>query len=67
MLDLKFSRRAGDAPRDGAGSARDHQPADVVRELEDDPTGYSPELWKQLAHLDLIGPSRSPRSTAARA
>jgi alkylation response protein AidB-like acyl-CoA dehydrogenase len=27
----------------------------VVRELEDDPVGYSPELWKQLAHLDLIG------------
>jgi len=26
-----------------------------VRELEDDALGYSPELWKQLAHLDLIG------------
>ena len=26
-----------------------------MRELEDDPIGYSPELWKQLAHLDLIG------------
>jgi len=30
-------------------------PLSVVRELEDDPTGYSAELWKQLAHLDLIG------------
>ena len=30
-------------------------PLSVVRELEDDPVGYSPELWKQLAHLDLIG------------
>ncbi len=30
-------------------------PAQVVRQLEDDPIGYSPELWKQLAHLDLIG------------
>ena len=27
----------------------------MVRELEDDPVGYSPDLWKQLAHLDLIG------------
>ena len=26
-----------------------------VRELEDDPTGYPAELWKQLAELDLIG------------
>ena len=30
-------------------------PLSVVRELEDDPVGYSPELWKQLSHLDLIG------------
>ena len=30
-------------------------PLSVVRELEDDPTGFAPELWKQLAHLDLIG------------
>ncbi len=30
-------------------------PLGVVRELEDDSIGYSPELWKQLAHLDLIG------------
>ncbi len=28
---------------------------DNVRELEDDPVGYSTELWKQLAALDLIG------------
>jgi alkylation response protein AidB-like acyl-CoA dehydrogenase len=26
-----------------------------VRELEDDPIGYPPILWKQLAELDLIG------------
>jgi alkylation response protein AidB-like acyl-CoA dehydrogenase len=30
-------------------------PLTTVRELEDDPTGFSPELWKQLAELDLIG------------
>ncbi|MCU0269649.1 MAG: acyl-CoA/acyl-ACP dehydrogenase [Acidimicrobiales bacterium] len=28
---------------------------DVVRAMEDDPVGYPPELWKQLAELDLIG------------
>jgi alkylation response protein AidB-like acyl-CoA dehydrogenase len=26
-----------------------------VRAMEDDPIGYSPELWKQMAELDLIG------------
>jgi alkylation response protein AidB-like acyl-CoA dehydrogenase len=26
-----------------------------VRQLEDDPVGYPPELWKQLGELDLIG------------
>src|ERR1700693_4448268 len=30
-------------------------PISTVRELEDDPIGYSPILWKQLAELDLIG------------
>jgi alkylation response protein AidB-like acyl-CoA dehydrogenase len=33
----------------------DTAPLTVVRELEDDPVGYSVELWKQLADLDLIG------------
>jgi len=28
---------------------------ETVRKLEDDPTGFSPELWTQLADLDLIG------------
>lgn len=30
-------------------------PLSAVRELEDDPVGYSAELWKQLAELDLTG------------
>jgi alkylation response protein AidB-like acyl-CoA dehydrogenase len=37
------------------GVASTYAPLSVVRELEDDPIGYSPELWKQLAELDLIG------------
>jgi alkylation response protein AidB-like acyl-CoA dehydrogenase len=28
---------------------------ETVRTLEDDPVGYSAELWKQLAELDLLG------------
>src|SRR5690349_2873035 len=28
---------------------------ETLRALEDDPVGYSPELWKQMAELDLIG------------
>ena len=30
-------------------------PLETVRAMEDDPTGYSAELWKQLGELDLIG------------
>ena len=30
-------------------------PLTVVRELEDDPIGYSADFWKQLGHLDLLG------------
>ena len=28
---------------------------ETIRALEDDPVGYSPELWNQLAELDLLG------------
>ena len=28
---------------------------ETVRALEDDPVGYSAEMWKQMAELDLIG------------
>jgi alkylation response protein AidB-like acyl-CoA dehydrogenase len=28
---------------------------ETVRALEDDPVGYSPEFWAQLAELDLLG------------
>jgi alkylation response protein AidB-like acyl-CoA dehydrogenase len=32
-----------------------HCPLDVVREMEDNPTGYPLSLWAQLGQLDLIG------------
>jgi alkylation response protein AidB-like acyl-CoA dehydrogenase len=37
------------------GVCREYAPLDVVRALEDDPTGYPAELWKQLAELGLLG------------
>ena len=30
-------------------------PLDIVRALENDPTGYPAEFWKQLAELGLLG------------
>jgi alkylation response protein AidB-like acyl-CoA dehydrogenase len=38
-----------------AGVCREYAPLDVVRAMEDDPTGYPAELWKQLGELGLLG------------
>ena len=37
------------------GLCESASPLTAVRELEDDPVGYSTELWSQLAELDLLG------------
>lgn len=37
------------------GLCSTHANLQHVRELEDDPVGYSDEFWKQLAALDLLG------------
>ena len=55
MLDLQFSPEQEMLRETVRGVCASTSPLPVVRELEDDPVGYSPELWKQLAHLDLIG------------
>jgi alkylation response protein AidB-like acyl-CoA dehydrogenase len=55
MLDLTFSPEQEMLRETVRGVLAATSPLSVVRELEDDPTGYSPDLWKQLAHLDLIG------------
>jgi len=55
MLDLTFSPEQEMLRETVRGVLAATSPLGVVRELEDDPTGYSPDLWKQLAHLDLIG------------
>jgi alkylation response protein AidB-like acyl-CoA dehydrogenase len=55
MLDLEFTAEQEMLRETVRGVCATTSPLSVVRELEDDPVGYSPELWKQLAHLDLIG------------
>ena len=55
MLDLTFSPEQEMLRETVRGLCATASPLSVVRELEDDATGYSVELWKQLAHLDLIG------------
>ncbi len=55
MLDLQFSPEQEMLRETVRGVCASTSPLSVVRELEDDPVGYSPDLWKQLAHLDLIG------------
>src|SRR5580693_3674727 len=32
-----------------------HAPLSVVRDLEDDPVGYPPALWSQLAEMGVLG------------
>lgn len=34
---------------------RTHATTDQLRELEDDPVGFRPELWRALAQMDLLG------------
>jgi alkylation response protein AidB-like acyl-CoA dehydrogenase len=54
-LDLEFSPEQ-DMLRDTVRKVcATYSPLSVVRDLEDDPVGYSPDLWKQMAELDLIG------------
>jgi alkylation response protein AidB-like acyl-CoA dehydrogenase len=37
------------------GVCASYAPIETVRAMEDDPIGFPPELWKQMAELDLIG------------
>jgi alkylation response protein AidB-like acyl-CoA dehydrogenase len=55
MLDLKFDAEQEMLRQTVRGVCATTSPLGVVRELQDDPIGYSADLWKQLAHLDLIG------------
>jgi alkylation response protein AidB-like acyl-CoA dehydrogenase len=55
MLDLRFNAEQEMLRETVRGVCEATCPLSVVRQLEDDPVGYSPELWKQLGALDLIG------------
>ena len=55
MLDLDFDAQQEMLRDTVRGVCATHSPLSVVRQLEDDPVGYPPELWKQLGKLDLIG------------
>src|SRR5580698_9198006 len=55
MLDLDFDQEQELLRQTARDVLARHCPLEVVREMEDDPVGYPPALWTQLAELDLIG------------
>ena len=55
MLDLEFSPEQDMLRETVRKVCATASPLSVVRELEDDPVGYSTDLWKQMAELDLVG------------
>jgi alkylation response protein AidB-like acyl-CoA dehydrogenase len=54
-LDLDFSPEQEMLRQTARDVLARHCPLDVVRDMEDNPTGYPPSLWARLGELDLIG------------
>ena len=54
-MDLDFSPEQELLRETVRGLVQKHSGLDVVRELEDDATGFSDKLWAQLGELGLIG------------
>jgi alkylation response protein AidB-like acyl-CoA dehydrogenase len=54
-MDLDFSEEQQLLRETVRRLCADYAPISVVRAMEDDPTGYSPEFWKQLAATGLLG------------
>jgi alkylation response protein AidB-like acyl-CoA dehydrogenase len=54
-MDLDFSEEQEMLREMVRGVCAEYSPIEIVRELEDDPTGYPEQLWKQLGELDLLG------------
>jgi alkylation response protein AidB-like acyl-CoA dehydrogenase len=54
-LDLSFSEEQLMLREMVRGLCEQYASTDKLRELEDDPIGYSSEFWSQLAALDLTG------------
>jgi alkylation response protein AidB-like acyl-CoA dehydrogenase len=54
-MDLDFSEEQQMLREMVRGVCNEYSPLEVVRQMEDDPTGYPSELWKQLGELGLLG------------
>jgi alkylation response protein AidB-like acyl-CoA dehydrogenase len=54
-MDLDFSHEQQMLRETVRGVCAEYAPLEVVRQMEDDPTGYPAELWKQLGELGLLG------------
>ncbi len=54
-MDLDFTEEQEMLREMVRGVCNQYAPLDVVRAMEDDPTGYPGDLWKQLAELGLLG------------
>ena len=54
-MDLDFTEEQEMLRETVRGVCDRHSTIETVRALEDDPTGYSPRLWKQLAELGVLG------------
>jgi alkylation response protein AidB-like acyl-CoA dehydrogenase len=62
VLDLEFTAEQEMLRSAVRDLLEDHCGADVVRQMEDDPDGFPPELWRRLAEMDMVGlliPERS--------
>jgi alkylation response protein AidB-like acyl-CoA dehydrogenase len=55
MLDLDFSPEQEMLRQTTRDVLERHCSLDVVREMEDNPTGYPLSLWARLGELDLVG------------
>jgi len=55
VLDLEFTPEQQMLRDTVRGVCESYCPLELVRSLEDDPSGMPSELWKQLGQLDLIG------------
>ncbi len=54
-MDLDFSEEQQQLRETVRRLCAEYAPIAVVRAMEDDPTGYPAELWKQLGELGLLG------------
>ena len=54
-MELDFNEEQQMLRETVAGTLARYSPMDSVRAMEDDPVGYSADLWKQMGELGLVG------------